>query len=183
MVIHARPQGAVFFVGEGRGGQGDDGRGAVGIMVVGAQANGGFVAVHDRHPNVHEDEIVGAGGEAFERIGAVRAAVVVVAPLVEDAFEVEAVHGVVFHDKHAQGAGSGRQCRIGLGAAAADQLRAEREGQVKSEGGSLPHGALYLHRAAQFFDQLFGDRQTEARAAVLFFGGLARLVEAVENMG
>ncbi len=67
VIIHPGLQALVPVAGHGMGGQGNDGE-VVTLYIASRIANltGGLEAVHAGHLNIHEDQIVGLGGEGGE---------------------------------------------------------------------------------------------------------------------
>ena len=159
-----------------------------------AEPSRGFVAVHFRHLDVHQDQIV-RSSFSLRLLGQVAGHAAVFGHIdfqlrlpqqqAKDPLNV----GVIFHQQHSavqrEGRLSGRQllprpagCLRRLQHASAFRLSdVDRQG----ERAPLAQLADDLDVAAQRLGEAFGDGQAEARAAVATTGGRIRLREGLEQ--
>ena len=114
VVVHAGVEAAFAVAVHGVGGHGDDGE--LFPAVVGADGAGGFDTVEFGHLDVHEDEVVVAGGEGFEGLFAVGGDVDDVAAFAEDGGDDLLVDEVVFGEEDAEAGEGVGEVGVGIGA-------------------------------------------------------------------
>ena len=172
----------VELLADGVGGQGQNGYLGSVLFRKGANGSGGFQAVHDGHFYVHQHEVEGAVLDLFQgHLAVVGHLDLYFGDLL--AQELDGQHLVeigVFDDQHRQslqlGGLGGRLPGFGL------WQSSQGVGEAEAEGSAAPGLAFHPDMAALLFDQLFGDGQAEAGAAVGFFTVGIGLLETLEDV-
>src|SRR5207249_6678382 len=100
VVVHAGREAALAIARQGGGGRGDDRR-VPRRALARADGGGGLQAVELRHLDVHQDEVVGRGGERGERLATVRRHVGREARRLEQMERGQPVVGVVLDEQDA----------------------------------------------------------------------------------
>jgi len=139
--VHADGGAQIAIALEGIGGEGDDARGAGGILAA-ADFAGGFVAVHLGHLDVHQDEIVGLGVASSDGLVAVAGDIRAVTKALKEADGDLLVDGVVFDEEDGEGdfrreradRGDGRRGGIG------DAGLALKQGMERADKGGSADG-------------------------------------------
>ena len=183
VVRHAQREVFLAVAGHGVGRQRDHRQ--VFPARLGAQALDRFLAVHDRHVDVEQDDVEFMLGDEVQRFLAVGRLGDVAALRREEQLDDLAVDGVVVGQQHAQAAQAalGRLGdalgRGGRGAGGRGFLRAEGEAEGRALAGIAGDGDVAAHHARQ----LARDGKAEARAAELARGGAIGLREHGEQLG
>ena len=158
-------------------------------LLAAAQICGRLVAVHVGHLAVHQDGVVALRGERLERLAPVADDVGATAAALERADGDDLVDGAVLGDQHERRRTAPR--RTGGAFISRGFLRRRRradrlaEVELEPERAAAARLALGADRSAHQLDQLAGDREAEAGAAVVArrrgVGLRERLEHAVER--
>ena len=179
MPVHAGGQIFINLVGERVGGQGDD-RGALAVVAGLRRADlaRGVDAVHHRHLDIHQHQVVATGPPRLDRLLAVGDDVDVDAQRVHHRGQHLTVGGIVLGGQQAQVTVAG--VRRGLGFAHGGDLAADQR-QFDGEGRALALAAFHLDCAAHHLRELATDRQAQPGAAEPAGGGVVGLGELLEQ--